>query len=226
MDGAAAAFLVLAPLTCLALIGTAIGLAVYFSRRSRNARIARCQAWAAHHGFQYRPADDSVLRISARPPFTAGHGRSGVDVFRGVHRGVHLHCFEYRYRTSDGENETTHYFQVVAVGLPAMRPYLEIGREGLLPKSLGKDIDFENHAFNERFRVVSANPRFAHDVIHPRTMEWMLADPRAQSYRWRFEGSWLMTFRKGRLNLDELLPVADFLCDVLAQIPKHVWADR
>jgi hypothetical protein len=219
-------FLVLTPLSCLALIGTLVGLAVYFSRRARKTRIAQCQAWAAHHGFQYWPVEDSVLRISAKPPFTYGHGRNGVDVFRGVHRGVHLHFFQYQYRTSDGENESTHYFQVVAISLPAVRPYLEVGREGMLAKSLGKDIDFENHAFNVRFRVVSASPRYAHDVIHPRTMEWMLADPRAHAYRWRFEGPWLMTFREGRLKLEEVFPAADFLCDVLAQIPKHVWADR
>jgi hypothetical protein len=217
---------VIAPVVCLGIPGALIALAVFHSRRVRQRRIAYCLTWAAHHGFHYVPSDPSVLSLSRQSPFTLGSGREAIDVFRGPFRDAHLHCFQYRYRTSDGDNNTTtHDYQVVAISLPAMRPLLDIAHENSLTRRFGKDLAFENQAFNDRFKIASPSPRFAHDVIHPRTMEWMLADPRAQVIRWRFEGSWLMTFRPGPLKPDEVFYYAEFLHQVLAQVPKHVWTD-
>ncbi|MCC3765010.1 hypothetical protein K3N28_18280 [Glycomyces sp. TRM65418] len=223
--GLGVAFTVLVPLLCLGVPGGLVAVLIYCSRRARQRRMAYCAAWAAHHGFHYLPSDPSVLAISRQPPFTSGSGREALDVFRGTFRETHLHCFQYRYRTSDGENTSTHDYQVVAISLPAMRPLLDIAHENSLSRRFDKDLQFENQAFNDRFKIASPSPRFAYDVIHARTMEWMLADPRAHAIRWRFEGSWLMTFRKGPLNPEEVFYYADFLHQVLAQVPKHVWSD-
>lgn len=212
-------------LLCLGVPGVAIGLAVYFSRQARQRHIARFSAWAAHHGFQYWPQEQSALELSRQAPFTTGSGREARDVLRGTYRGAHLHCFQLRYHTSSGDTENTYDYQVVAISLPAMRPLLDIAHENALTRRFAKDLGFENRAFNDMFKVASPSPRFAHDVIHPRTMEWMLADPRARTIRWRFEGSWLMTFRPGPLNLDEVFFMADFLHQVLDQVPKHVWSE-
>jgi hypothetical protein len=223
--GAVVLLFVVAPVVCLGIPAGLITWAILHSRRVRQRRIAYCLGWAAHHGFHYVPSDPSMLAISRQPPFTTGSGREALDVFRGTFKGVHLHCFQYRYRTSDGENTTTHDYQVVAISLPAMRPLLDIAHENSLTRRFSKDLEFENQAFNDRFKVASPSPRFAHDVIHPRTMEWMLADPRTRLLRWRFEGAWLMTFRPGPIKPDEVFYYADFLHQVLAQVPKHVWTE-
>jgi hypothetical protein len=214
-----------AALLCLGVPGTAIGLAIWYSVRSRKRRIAELAAWAAHHGFHYWPQERSALALSRQAPFTTGHGHQALDVLRGTYKGAHLHCFQLRFRTGNGEHESTHDYQVVAISLPATRPLLDIAHENSLTRRFGADLAFENQAFNDRFKIASPSPRFAHDVIHPRTMEWMLADPRAHRLRWRFEGAWLMTFRQGRLNPHEVFYYADFLHQVLAQVPKHVWSD-
>lgn len=210
-------------LVCFGSLVAVMVLIFYVQRRARQARIRYCQGWAAHHGFQYWPEDLSVLGMSSQAPFSVGHSRTAMDVFRGKYRGLHLHFFHYRYRTGSGKNQRTHDWQVVAVSLPAARPLLDIDHENFLSKRLGKDIDFENQAFNDRYRVISASPRFAYDVIHPRTMEWMLSDYRALANRWRFEGPWLMTMRSGALDLDHVMHFADFLVDVRSQVPDHVW---
>ncbi|MEU5153367.1 hypothetical protein [Glycomyces sp. NPDC021274] len=212
-------------LVCLGIPGTAIALAIYYSHRQRQRHIAALAAWAAHHGFQYWPQDQSALGLSRQPPFTTGSGHEALDVLRGTFRGTHLHCFRLRYHVSSGESDTTHDYQVVAISLPAMRPLLDIAHETALSRRFDKDIAFENRAFNDKFRIMSPSPRYAHDVIHPRTMEWMLADPRAHTIRWRFEGAWLMTFRPGRLDPASIFYYAEFLHQVLDQVPAHVWSD-
>ncbi|MEV3934592.1 hypothetical protein AB0K52_01230 [Glycomyces sp. NPDC049804] len=227
MSTAAAVFgTILFPTLCLAVPGGIVALVIVLGRRARQRRIAQCAAWAAHHRFQYWPEDPSALGITRRPPFAAGHSHRALDVFRGTFKGRHLHFFHYRFKTGSGKEERTHDYQLVAIDLPALRPVLDVSHENFLTRRFDKDIAFENQAFNDKFKIASPSPRFAYDVIHPRTMEWMLADPRAHVIRWRFEGAWLMTFRKGGLALDEAFYYADFLHQVLAQVPAHVWSEE
>lgn len=203
-----------------------IGVVAYFGWRARQKKIAEYRAWAARYGFGYEPRDDSVAGLSSESPFGIGRARQGIDVFRGKYKNLHIVFFQYDYTTGSGKNSTTHSNQVVAIGLPTARPLLDIGLENAFSRRFQKDIDFENQRFNDTFRVKSPNRRFAFDVIHPRVMEWMLADQRALSYPWRFEGPWLMTFRPGKLNLQEVFFYADFLIDVYAQVPRHVWSNQ
>ncbi|SDD32712.1 hypothetical protein [Glycomyces harbinensis] len=206
-------------------LGVLIWLLVYSSILKRRRQIAGYHHWAGQHGFHYWPFEHSVLAISARPPLTNGSSRQAADVFRGEYRGAHLHFFELRYTTDNGNSQSTDYFQVVAISLPATRPLLDIRQESFMSKRFEKDIQFENQAFNDRFRIQSPSARFAYDVIHARMMEWMLSDWRAWSYAWRFEGPWLMTYRPGRLRLDEVFGYADFLHEARKRVPEHVWSD-
>ncbi|HEX2144617.1 MAG TPA: hypothetical protein VHG10_08930 [Glycomyces sp.] len=222
---ASVAIVLMGVFLCLGVPGGLVALAFALTRRARQRRIAECAGWAAHHGFQYWPEEPSALLMTSQPPFDMGHSHHALDVFRGTYKQTHLHFFQYRFTTGSGKESQTHNYQVVAISLPAARPILDVGHENALTRRFDKDIEFENQAFNDKFKIESASPRFAYDVIHPRTMEWMLADPRAHVTRWRFEGSWLMTFRKGSLNVNEVFYFADFLHQVLAQVPKHVWSD-
>ncbi|GAB3644851.1 hypothetical protein [Glycomyces tarimensis] len=208
------------------LCGLAVAAIAYFGYRARQKKIAAYRAWAAQYGYHYEPRDDSVVGLSSMEPFNTGRSRQGLDVFRGMYKNTHLLFFQYNYTTGSGKNSTTHTNQVVAIGLPTARPLLDISRENAFSKRFQKDIDFENQRFNDTFRVKAPNRRFAFDVIHARTMEWMLADQRALSYPWRFEGPWLMTIRSGPLKLEEVFFYADFLLDVYAQVPRHVWSNR
>jgi hypothetical protein len=212
-------------LAFLGALGAVVWLLVHHAQQARKREIAFHHHWASHHGFHYWPEEPSALAVSALPPLSSGHSRQARNVFRGRYKGAHLHCFEIRYQTGSGDNESTHHFQVVAISLPATRPALDIGHENFLTKRFAKDIEFENREFNDRFKIQSLSARFAYDVIHARTMEWMLTDWRAWSYHWRFEGPWLMTYRSGRLDLNEVFPYADFLHEVLDRVPKHVWTD-
>lgn len=202
--------------------GAAVGI-VFLVKAAQDAEQRRKNqnaAWAAHHGLHYAPEDPSLGALTRRDPFTATRSLRFIDVYRGVHRGRHLVAYTAYERIR--RDDTTHEWsaQVVAVDLPALRPYLEVKR-GAAGRSR-----YENEAFNERFNVQSDNLRYAHDVIDARMMEFLLTDGRALVTRWRMEGRWLIAFRVGDPDKRAILPVADFLLEVRARIPEHVWSDR
>ncbi|GAA1668082.1 hypothetical protein GCM10009830_12310 [Glycomyces endophyticus] len=184
-------------------------------RRSRNA------AWAAQHGLHYVHEDPSLKALTRRDPFTATRSLRFLDVYRGLHRGRHLVAYTAYERIQRSDDSTSEWYaQVVAVDLPALRPFLEV-KAGSAGRSR-----FEVEVFNQRFNVQSDNLRYAHDVITPRMIEFLLTDPRARATRWRMEGRWLIAFWTGAPDKRAIAPVADFLLEVRARIPAHVWSDR
>ncbi|WP_025272171.1 hypothetical protein [Haloglycomyces albus] len=199
-----------------------IGLMVWL----RKKKVREYRAWAAQNGFHYEPRDDTVAELSTGEPFQEGSSRMGMDVFRGQYRGMHVMFFHYQYTTGFGKDRESHPFQVAAIGLPAPRPRLDIGHEGWWSRRFTADIDFENQAFNNHYKINCDSRRFAFDIIHPRTMEWMLSDPRALHNEWRFEGQWLLTWRAGGLNFEDVFLYLDFLIDIYSQVPRFVWANQ
>lgn len=195
-------------------------------RMSERGRAGTYADWAARNGLQYWTEDPLVGRPSAAAPFEVPFGSlhdwQGRHVFRGVRGRHHFLAYECTRFKDAFQVEEPDRIQVVAVPVPALVPFLDISRE----HRDSVDLDFENQAFNDKFRVVSASPRFAHDVLDPRMMEWMLHDPWALASRWRFETGWLMTFRPGPLAPGEILPCVDFLVDVMDRVPAHVWSRK
>lgn len=206
-------------------VGGAVWL-MHHAAQMRTRKIAEYHLWASQHGFQYWPHDPSALAISSRSPLSNGNGRQALDVFRGRYRDAHLHCFEVRYHTSSTDSTTTYYHQVVAISLPALRPLLDVRHQNFLTRRFDKGVDFGDPVFGERFRIESPSAPFARDVLHPAMREWMLADWRAAAFNWRFEGSWLMAYRSGHLDLRQVFACADFLHEVLERVPEHVWSDQ
>ena len=82
--------------------------------------------------------------------------------------------------------------------MPFSFPLLSVGGGGG-----GKKVRFESEEFNDRFTVRTDNPKFASDVIHPRTMEFLMA---VQPPGFRIEGN-LMRFsvERARHAADRLL---------------------
>jgi len=67
----------------------------------------------------------------------------------------------------------------------------------------GKKIRFESEEFNDRFTVRTNDPKFASDVIHPRTMEFLTAvEPPGLSGRGRRDA---LPGRQARHTADRLL---------------------
>ena len=82
----------------------------------------------------------------------------------------------------------------------------------------GNKRTFESIDFNERFTVRAPDARFAHDIFHPRMMQWLMSvNPPP------FE------FEDGRLRvncehtLDSMEGARTFLLDFFSRVPNYVW---
>lgn len=208
-----------------------IGGVMYFQHKARQKKIAEFTAFANERGWRYTQRDRSLVNRFLGDPFGQGHGRDAEHALRGEHRGRQLMAFEYSYKETHGSGKDrrteTYRFTVVALSLPADKPTLQVGREGFGRKLLGivgvRDLQLESEQFNEAFHIKTDNDRFAYDILHPRMMEWMLADQRAQAAPFRFERGDLMTWDRGRIDLAKVQWMLEYLCDVVDQVPSFVW---
>ncbi|MEU6247391.1 hypothetical protein [Glycomyces sp. NPDC047010] len=186
--------------------------------------------WAAVYGLHYLREDRMVLRLSQWPPFSGTLSERFTHVTRGYYRGKPLLCYTFRYTTVVDvfvrDRQTERVVSLVAVGVRGSFPVLDVAPLGTQAWLLSKRVEFEHQAFNDRYVVGSPDPRFAYDVIHPRLMEWLMADARALTTGWRLEGPWIMACSEGPLRVAEVPVRADFLHDVIAYMPGHVWPDQ
>lgn len=212
-------------------VAAVVGISVLAYKRHKR-RIAAFKQHAQNMGWTYRGWDDSLGGRFIGTPFGRGHSRRARHVFTGQHRGRWFVAFEYLYSEthSDGKNTTTTTYQnlVVGVSTPADRPTLEITKEGLGQRFLGaigfKDLQLESEEFNRAFKIKAAQNKFAYDVLHPRMMEWMLADRRAIRFPFRFERSDLVTWERGTMDIGRLTWMLDYVSDVLDRVPQFVWS--
>ena len=194
-------------------------------------KVAALTAFAAGRGWVYRERDGNLTERYLGTPFGQGFGKRAEHVLAGSHRGRSLVAFEYTYKEQQGSGKNrrtvTYRNTVLALDTPTARPTLEVSREGIGRKLLGlvgvRDLQLESEEFNKTFHIRTENDKFAYDVLHPRTMEWMLADQRCRDLPVRFERADLVTWRQGSIDPDSVVWMLDYLCDVLDRVPTFVW---
>ena len=171
--------------------------------------------------------DDTLIRQYDLT--TAGFGHETEKVIRGNNDGLPIDAFIHRWKTrrtesytdSEGRSRTrtvteNHSEVVTAVNLPFSLPMLSIeGGWG------GDKVRFESEEFNDRFTVRTSAPKFAYDVIHPRTMEWLMADPPPG---FKIEGQ-VMQFSVSQHDTEQIGACADFAHAFFARVPSFVWKD-
>src|SRR5690554_217782 len=213
-------------ISIIGISGLAIVGVYLFGASARRKKRARLSAFAAGIGWTYQE-DASYLRGRWRgDPFRAVPSQRFEHLVRGPFRGRPAAAFEYQYTTGSGEDRSTVLCTVTMLSLPAALPDVELTWEGpgaALVKALGgQDIQFESEAFNRCWRVEGAVLRTAHDVVHPRFMEFMLAGPPDPL---RFEGANVWTWHGGHLDPPALEARFERLSHAADLVPRHVWQD-
>jgi hypothetical protein len=161
---------------------------------------------------------------------TAGYAHVTEKLVRGDNDGLPLEAFIHRWKTqrtetsTDSEGKTTtrtvtedHSEVVAAVGLPFELPLLSVNG----PWN-GKKVRFESEEFNKAFTVRTDEPKFASDVIHPRTMEYLM---RVQPPGFVINGA-LLRFEVSEHDTVTIGICADFAHEFLSRVPSFVWRDR
>jgi len=208
-----------------------VGLVLYFQYQAHKKKVAAFTALATERGWRYTERDRGLANRFTGTPFGEGHGRDARHVLRGSFRDREVLAFEYSYKETTGSGNDrrteTYHHTVVSIGLPAPKPTLQVNREGLGRKLLGfvgvRDLQLESEEFNKTFHIRAEDDKFAYDVLHPRMMEWMLADQRAMSIPFRFERGDLVTWNEGKIDVSEVDWMLNYVCDVLERVPPFVW---
>jgi hypothetical protein len=216
----------------LAILAVIVAVGVLVVRWQLHKRkVEAFRAFARQRGWLYQERDDGLTERYLGTPFGEGFGKQARHVLSGVHRERTFVAFEYVYKVSEGSGKNqrieTHHHTVVALSTPAARPTLQVTREGLGRKLLGligvRDLQLESEKFNDTFLLRTDDDKFAYDILHPRTMEWMLTDPRAVEIPFRFERADLLAWQPGVIDLNTALWLLEYLCDVLDRVPSFVW---
>ena len=186
----------------------------------------RLESFAAATGWIYQKDAPQLVGRWRGQPFNVGSSRRASHLLAGSFQGHEIAAFEYRYTTGSGKNRSTTVLTVTMVSLPAYLPHLEITNEGVGAKIAqafgGQDIQFESEEFNRRWRVEAAVLKTAHDIVHPRFMEYMVAGPPDPL---RFEGTDVWTWHHGPIRTDVLHARLTRLVQVVEMVPRHVWQD-
>jgi len=85
------------------------------------------------------------------------------------------------------------------------------------------DVELESEDFNRRYRVATRDPKFAYDVLNPRTMAALLARP---VLHMRLSGEDALCWESGRLEPTDLLARLSTLHVLINGIPSFVWSDH
>ncbi|MCR9244226.1 MAG: hypothetical protein NXI31_04285 [bacterium] len=167
-----------------------IGIAAYYGWKAEQKRLAELRAFARRYDFDFDPHTDSSHddRYAQFEIFRKGHSRAAKNTMTGRIELFETSCsvvcgdFRYKVTSSNGKSTTTttYRFSYLIVHPPWDTPPLLIRPEGFFDKVAGAfgfdDIDFESVEFSKKFFVKSSDKRFAYDVVHPRMMEFLLAE--------------------------------------------------
>ena len=180
-----------------------------------------------HPDWQLVKRDDTL--IAKYGLTTAGFGHTTEKVIRGSNDGLPIEAFVHRWKTqrtetytdSEGRTQTRtvtddHSEIVTVIHMPFSMPMLSVGGGWG-----GKRVRFESEEFNDRFPVRTDDAKFASDVIHPRTMEFLMA---AQPPDFRIEGN-RMRFSVDKHDTQLIGFCADFAHEFFGRVPSFVWKD-
>jgi len=212
------------------LVVLAIAALVVWQIYARARRRKELSAWAASKGLRFDPS--RVYHLDARfPAFSClrrGSGRYAFNCLSGDWQGHEFFGFDYHYETystdAKGHRQTHHHvFSAVVLSSPVPLKPLFLRPEGFLDKItefLGfDDIDFESTEFSEKFYVKAPDKRWAYDVLHPRTMEFLLNSPR---FSIQLEGDWGIAYRSSRFSAEEFGEAAEVLRGIFERLPRYL----
>lgn len=185
---------------------------------------------AAEMGLNYSAAKDRNLAFSYSflNKLAKGENRYAFNVLSGIYRNARVLVFDYHYETHSSDakgNQQTqnHYFSAFLLSVDRLFPELTIAREGFFSKiaqAFGyDDIDFESHEFSRKFCVRSKDKKFAYDICHPRTMEFLLANDDLNIEIDRHVVAFLFD---RRLKIDQIRPNLHRLLAFRSLIPDYV----
>ena len=198
-----------------------VAAAIASSKRRKN-----LAAWCQARGLRF---DESrVEHLDQVFPhcqcFALGDRRHGYNQIRGRLNGREVWGFDYEYTTGSGKSQTTHTMSAVSVqsGFP-LKPLL-IRPEGFFDKVAeffgAEDIKFESAEFSRKFCVKSPDRKWAYDVLHERTMEFLLSS--GERYTIQFDGMNVVVWKEAQFAVADYDAAVGVACGILDRMPAYL----
>jgi len=212
-------------LIVVAIAAVAIGFAAWFSAQ-RKKELAE---WATRAGLAFSPRPDRSMD-NRYPQFGClrrGHTRNAYNVAAGTWNGRHLEAFDYRYVTGHGKNRSVHTFSAIVFRSALPLKPLQVRPENAFDKLTeffgADDIDFESDQFSREFHVKSPEKKWAFDVLHQRTMEFLLSQPR---FSIEFDQTQVICWRNRRFNLEIRESAIRVVEGILDRLPEYLTREQ
>jgi len=187
-------------------------------------RTKEMREWGERNGLKFtqkdRRMDDEFPQYSC---LRHGHSRYAKNILTGVYRASPICAFDYHYTTGRGKSQRHHSFSALMVntGLPLKQ--LFIRTEHFFDKVTEfvgfDDIDFESVEFSREFYVKSPDKKWAYDVLHQKSMEYLLHAPR---YTLDFQEPYVMAYRNRKFEIAEFDEAFTVIKDLLDLLPDYL----
>lgn len=229
-SGAVAPFFALFAFFPIILLGGVVAIVIYFivqQNKKERKRAEYLHHFATSRGWSY--THDAIAlkpQFGLAPPFkgnSSGKYKSALGFYAA---GRPTYSFDFEYTVQSGKNSTTYYNHVVALEMPYALPLLEIRPEGAtraIAEFFGMgDIQFESDIFNRAWNVTSSNTSFAHEVVSPQMMDWLM-QPELSGANFVIDRGMLYTTIAERQDARRIDGMVWYLNEFYSRIPDFVW---
>ena len=193
-------------------------------------RRKKLMEWAKSRGLSFirQKARGFDTRFPCFTKLREGSNRYAYNIMEGDWSGRPITAFDYHYEThstdSKGNRQTHHHhFSSVIIhsGLP-LKP-LFIRPESFLDRIAEfvgfDDIDFESAEFSRKFYVKSEDRRWAYDVIHARTMQFLLDMPQ---FTIEFDRHYVIAYHSSTFRANDFENAANVVNGILERFPDYL----
>ena len=184
--------------------------------------------WAAAKGLYFEP--DKVRGFDDQHPLLEclrqGRDRYAYNIASGRWGDYDITVFDYHYETGSGDDTTSHHFTAMLLEPGHLLRPLLVREEGFFDKlkaGFGAgDINFESAEFSKRFYVTSPDKKWAYDVLHTRTIEFLMKAERARlGFTFQCDNHALCVVSKRVLEVSEFEYARHYGKTILDGIPEY-----
>jgi hypothetical protein len=207
------------------LIILAIGAVAFYSWQEEKKRKEVLRSWVREKGWVLGTTKITSMHkdFPGLQVFQKGHSRSAKNFISGEFHGRPVTLVDYRYVVGHGKNRTTHNRGMVILKCDFPTIPMFIRRENPMDR-VGEffgsdDIDFESSEFSRKFFVKSNDRKWAYDVIHTRTMEYLMRSP---SFTIEFGLGEIAIYKTGWCDPDRYEKALKLAWDLYELIPDFV----
>lgn len=205
-------------------------IAAILSHKAKAERREALQALALKNGLSFVAEQDSTMdeRYGEFAVLHRGDRRYAFNQLRGKWDGRDMVGFDYHYQTYSKDNKGRrrthhHYFSAVIIASVVPLKPLLIRPEGFFDKVTeffgADDIDFESAEFSRKFFVKSPDRKWAFDVLHARTMEFLMTQPMFQV---QFAADRVMIWRETTFAVEDFAAAVGVVDGVLDRFPDYL----